>query len=113
MSYVIPYNAMLTLYNSDADAIITNTAKNVGDPVEDAIDAGLNVLGLSLDIGSAGVDTLSHTMEALGGVTGVLGGTFLANSIGDKLGILGTTCAVAQISRGMYNIYQGDTKAIF
>jgi hypothetical protein len=114
-AYAIPAFALSAMhdYGIDADAIVTNTANSGGEPGADAIEAGLNILDTTLNIGSAGVDTLSHGFESLSGVTGTLKGSSLLDDIGNKLGTLGTACAVAQVAYGMYNVYNGDTDAIF
>ena len=114
-AYVIPAYAISNAYanNVDANGIITSAVNNGGNPDSDAFEAGLSVLDTALDIGSAGVDTISYGLNALSGVTGNAAGNELFNSISEKLGNLGLAVSLAQISSGMYSVYNGNTDAIF
>ena len=112
-AYAIPAFAMSTLYQGDANAIVTSAVQNGGNPDSDALEAGLEIVDKVLAVGSAGADTFSHGLNSISGASGVAAGNSLFNSIGDSLGNLGLACAIAQVAYGMYNIYNGDTDAIF
>lgn len=113
VSYVIPEFAYTSNYSIDADSIITDTVNNGGNPSDSAVKTGLEVLDLALSLGSAGVDTVSYELNALTGVTKGVSGNSLMNGISDRLGTLGVAVSVAQVAMGMYDIYNGNTKAIF
>lgn len=111
-AYAIPIFATSKLMSSDANAIITTAANNGGTPGQDAIDAGLTVLDGVLSLSSAGVETTSHIAGLLGSGGGAAANSLL-DDIGERLGTLGLLCSVAQVSSGMYSIYNGNTDAIF
>ena len=113
VSYVIPEFAYIGNYAFDADSVITNTVNNGGNPDDSAIQAGLAVMDLALNFGSAGVDTVSYGLNAFTGVTGAASGNSLLNGVSDKLGTLGVVVSAAQVAVGMYDIYNGKTDAIF
>lgn len=113
VSYAIPEFAYIGNYSIDVDSVITDAVNNGGNPDNSAIQAGLEVLDVALNFGSAGVDTVSYGLNSLTGVMGAASGNSLLNSVSDKLGTLGVVVSAAQIAMGMYDIYNGKTDAIF
>lgn len=111
-AYAIPAFAMAGLMgNADPNSIITTAVANGGTPGEDAVEAGLSILDNVLNLSIAGVDTAAFLSE-LGGSTGAAGASLLGD-IGKRLGDLGLLCSIAQVGYGMYNIYNGETDAVF
>lgn len=102
-AFAIPALAMTGLKNIDANEIITNTAQNGGNPSGDAVMAGMTLMDYVLALGSAGADTTAHIATALG--SGAEGDAAILNGINDHLGNLGLLLSVAEVSYGMYNIY--------
>lgn len=110
-AYAIPAFAMSKIKGLNADAVITNSVQNGGNPDISAVEAGLSVLDLSLTVGGAGIETAGHIADALGS-SGAASSSLLSG-IGERLGDLGLLCSIAQVSTGMYNVYNGDKNAIF
>ncbi|MEL1135029.1 hypothetical protein AAC978_07575 [Desulfitobacterium sp. THU1] len=110
-AYAIPAFAKSKMKGLNADAVITNSVQNGGNPDSSAVEAGLSVLDLSLAISGAGLETAGHITGALG--SGGAGSSSLLGDINERLGDLGLLCSIAQVSYGMYNVYNGDQKAIF
>lgn len=111
-AYAIPAFARIGIMASDPNAIVTTAALNGGKPGDDAIDAGLTLMDTVLNLSSAGVDTAAFLAQ-LGGSGGGAATSSLLSGIGARLGDLGLLCSIAQISYGMYNIYNGDSSAVF
>lgn len=111
-AYAIPAFAMTGMMGkADANGIITTAVTNGGTPGEDAVEAGLSILDNVLNLSSAGVDTAAF-LAGLGGSSGAAGASLLGD-IGERLGNLGLLCSIAQVGYGMYNIYNGNTDAVF
>ncbi|MGE4273645.1 MAG: hypothetical protein AB7E31_12365 [Desulfitobacterium sp.] len=110
-AYAIPAFAKTKMKGLNADAVITNSVQNGGNPGSSAVEAGLSVLDLSLAISGAGLETAAHISGALG--SGGAASSSLLGDINERLGDLGLLCSIAQVSYGMYNVYNGDQKAIF
>lgn len=115
VAYTIPSSAIFQSYNVDADSVVTEAAHNGGNPGPLALSTGLEILDVTLNIGSAGVDTISHILNTYSLNSSSLGitGNSLLDSISKKLGVVGTAVSIAQVASGMYNIYNGDADAIF
>lgn len=111
-AYAIPAFATSSLMSADANAIITSAANNSGSPGQDAVDAGLQVLDVVLNLSSAGVDTAAYAASLMGSGGGAAASSLLGD-IGERLGNLGLICSIAQVSSGMYSIYNGNTDAVF
>jgi hypothetical protein len=110
-AYAIPSLAKIGVSSSQANAVVTGSVQNGGNPGAGAVEAGLAVLDLSLSIGGAG-------MEAAGHIAGALGSDGAARSsllggVSERLGDLGLLCSIAQVASGMYDIYNGDKDAVF
>ncbi len=111
-AYAIPSFAMTGMMGTaDANGIITTAVTNGGTPGEDAVEAGLSILDNVLNFSSAGVD-IAAFLSGLGGSNGATGASLLGD-IGEHLGNLGLLCSIAQVGYGMYNIYNGNTDAVF
>ncbi|NTV91209.1 MAG: hypothetical protein HGA22_12755, partial [Clostridiales bacterium] len=111
-AYAVPAFATSQLKALDANAVITASVQNGGNPGKEAVEAGLSILDTTLAVGSAGVDTAAHIAGALGTGGGAAGASLLSG-VSERLGDLGLLCSIAQVSNGMYNIYNGDKDAIF
>ncbi len=110
-AYAIPAFAMAGMHQADPNAVIATAVANGGEPGEDAVEAGLAIVDTVLGLSSAGVDAAAFLAE-LGGSGGAAAHSLLSD-IGERLGDLGLLCSIAQISYGMYNIYNGNTDAVF
>ena len=112
-AYSIPSFAMSDAYGVDVNAIITSAVENGGNPDFDAVEAGLSVMDKVMALGSAATDTISHGLNSVTGVMGSAPGNSLFNGISDRMGNLGMALSIAQVSYGMYSIYNGNTDAVF
>lgn len=110
-AYAIPALAKIGVSSSQANAVVTGSVQNGGNPGAGAVEAGLAVLDLSLSVGGAGVEAAGHIAGALGS-DGVASSSLLG-SVGERLGDLGLLCSIAQVASGMYDIYNGDKDAVF
>lgn len=110
-AYAIPALAKAGVNGASANAVITASVGNSGNPGAGAVEAGLSALDLGLSLGGAAVEAAGHISGALG--SDGAAASSLLGELNDHLGDLGLLCSIAQVSQGMYNIYNGDTEAIF
>ena len=110
-AYAIPALAKIGVSSSQANAVVTGSVQNGGNPGAGAVEAGLAVLDLSLSVGGAGVEAAGHIAGALG--SDGAASSSLLGSVGERLGDLGLLCSIAQVASGMYDIYNGDKDAVF
>lgn len=111
-AYAIPALALSQMKGLDANGVIINGVANSGNPEASAVEAGLSVLDLSLALSGAALETTATIAGALGSGGGAATASLLGG-MNEKLGDLGLLCSIAQVSTGMYNIYNGDTSAVF
>ena len=112
VSYVTPENAVYAGYSTDPDNVIIDTANNGGNPGELASITGWEVVEGLFEIGSAGIDATSHTLNSLSGFMLTAPKNSLLNNISERVGQLGLAISAAQVAVGMYDIYNGKTDAI-
>jgi hypothetical protein len=110
-AYAIPSLAKIGVSSSQANAVVTSSVQNGGNPGAGAVEAGLAVLDLSLSVGGAGVEAAGHIAGALG--SDGAASSSLLGSVGERLGDLGLLCSIAQVASGMYDIYNGNNDAVF
>lgn len=110
-AYAIPALAKSSVSSPSANAVITASVQNGGNPGAGAVEAGLSALDLTLSVGGATVEAAGHIAGALG--SDGAASSSLLSGVNDRLGELGLLCSIAQVAQGMYNIYNGDTDAIF